>query len=155
MSFLNAVHLNPEDKKKFHFGIWRKSLADTATPLAGLRCLVLDDELLIALDIQQILEAAGAAVLCAGNAPEALTSLQAGERFDLAVLDVMLNGTIGNSLAVATALLERRIPFVFLTGMRTEDIQHTGRFPSAPVVEKPYQASLLLEAIAQALAANP
>ena len=47
-------------------------------PLAGKRCLVLDDEFLIALDIQQVLEQAGAGeVVCAGNVAEALTAMRA------------------------------------------------------------------------------
>ena len=78
---------------------------DPKTPLAGLRCLVLDDELLIALDIQQILEAAGAAqVLCAGNAADAMAALRGGQVFDLAVLDVILGGAGANSNAVASML---------------------------------------------------
>jgi CheY-like chemotaxis protein len=128
-------------------------LAQSETPLAGLRCLVLDDEMLIALDIQQILEAAGAAfVACVGNAAEALMALNVKPGFDLAVLDVMLSGAIGNSHAVADALLAQRIPFVFLTGLRAEDLRRTARFPAASVVEKPYQAPVLLEAITRALA---
>ena len=41
-------------------------------------------------------------------------------------------------------------PFVFLTGMRGEDV-HTNRFPLAPVVEKPYQPLLQMGAILRAL----
>ena len=129
-------------------------MCDKEGLLSGLRCLVLDDELLIALDIQQILEMAGVVVMSVGNAAEALAALQAKSRFDFAILDVMLNGTVGNSLAVASALLEQRIPFVFLTGMRPQDMQHIVRFPNAPVVEKPYQTAVLLEAVARALADN-
>lgn len=122
------------------------------TPLAGLRGLVLDDELLIALDIQQILEAAGAAsVVCAGNAADALAALRDTPNFDFAVIDVILNGATGTSIAVVAALIEQGTPFVFLTGMRAEDVRHTARFPAAPVVEKPYEAARLLEALRRAL----
>ncbi len=126
-------------------------MSDKEGSLAGLRCLVLDDELLIALDIQQILETAGATVLSVGNAAEALAALQAKSHFDFAVIDVLLNGAIANSVAVAAALFEQRIPFVFLTGMRAQDMEHRARFPNAPVVEKPYQTALLLEAVARAI----
>ena len=45
-------------------------MADSETSIAGKRCLVLDDEFLIALDIQQILETAGAPpLLIARNPP--------------------------------------------------------------------------------------
>ena len=44
--------------------------------LSGKRCLVLDDEFLIALDIQQMLERAGATeVICVASAAEALRLL--------------------------------------------------------------------------------
>ncbi len=129
-------------------------MAESSALLAGLRCLVLDDEFLIALDIQQILESAGAAaVVCAGNAADALAALRDAPHFDFAVLDVMLNGA-SDSLALAAMLSQQRTPFIFLTGMRTKDVQHVARFPNAPLVEKPYQAGLLLEAIARVLAAR-
>jgi len=128
------------------------ALISSETPLAGVRCLVLDDEMLIALDLQDILEAAGAAVLCAGSAAMALDTLERDPRFDIAVIDVMLTGNVRNSLSVAVALMQRQIPFVFLTGMRAQDMEHTDRFPHVPVVEKPFQTALLLEAIARALA---
>jgi len=126
-------------------------LADTETPLAGMRCLVLDDELLIALDIQQTLETAGATVVCAGNASAALKEIDSSAHFDFAVIDVMLKGTTANSFAIAAALVERQIPFVFLTGLRTQDMEHAVHFPHAPVVEKPYQTAQLLAAIARVL----
>ncbi len=108
--------------------------------LIGKRCLVLDDEFLIALDIQHILEAAGAIVTCVSEAADALAAIRSGPRFDLAVLDVVLSGATRPSLTVAAALAMQRTPFVFLTGMRGEDM-HTREFPNAPVVEKPYQPS--------------
>lgn len=118
--------------------------------LAGKRCLVLDDEFLIALDIQQILEAAGAAsVICAGNSADALAALRNSPKFDVAVLDLMLSGATRTSLAVAAALAEQGTPFVFLTGMGGNDA-HLKQFPNAPVVDKPYQADLLMDAVLRA-----
>jgi two-component system, response regulator PdtaR len=122
--------------------------------LAGRRCLVLDDEFLIALDIQQILERAGALhVACAASVAEAIALLGRDEKFDLAVLDVKLSGPDRNSLNVAGLLAERKIPFVFLTGMRVDDV-HAKQFPQAPVIEKPYDAASLLAAVRRALAAG-
>lgn len=120
--------------------------------IAGKRCLVLDDEFLIALDIQQILEAAGAAsVKCFGTSAECLAALNVGEKFDLAVLDFKLSDSARNSLSVATLLTRQGTPFVFVTGMTQKDVR-SAEFPDAPVVEKPYEASLLLDAIMRALA---
>jgi CheY-like chemotaxis protein len=153
MSFLNADSFNSGHKKKFHAARQAESrVADQDDFLIGKHCLVLDDEFIIALDIQQILEAAGAAgVVSVSTVAEAMAAL--GERqFDLAVLDVkMSDDAAGNSMALAALLSEQRIAFVFLTGMRSDDV-HARAFPGAPVVEKPYLAPVLLQALRRALA---
>ncbi len=124
-------------------------MINTEPSIAGKRFLVLDDEFLIALDIQQVLESAGAAsVACTGNAADALKAVIAAQPFDLAVLDFRLTGST-SSLDVADALVEAKIPFIFLTGMM-EDRQ-LKKYPDAPVVEKPYDAKLLIGAIVRAL----
>lgn len=117
--------------------------------IAGKSFLVLDDEFLIAMDIQQVLESAGAAkVACAGNASDALKVI-APKAFDLAVLDYRLTG-MTSSLDVAEALVKAGIPFVFLTGMRG-DKQMKQQYPDVPIVEKPYESASLIDAITRAL----
>jgi CheY-like chemotaxis protein len=119
--------------------------------LSGKRCLVLDDEFLIALDIQQILERAGALhVTSVASAGEAIELLDREPKFDVAVLDVKLSGPERTSLDVATLLQTQGTPFVFLTGMRADDV-HARLFPNAPIVEKPYDATALLKAVHHAL----
>jgi CheY-like chemotaxis protein len=119
--------------------------------LNGKRCFVLDDEFLIALDIQQILERAGAShVASVASATEAIQVLSREPKFDLAVLDVKLGGVERNSLDVAALLHTQGVPFVFLTGMRADDV-HAKTFPNAPVIEKPYDATALLRAVQRAL----
>ncbi len=126
-------------------------MAPQEPAIAGKSALVLDDEFLIALDIQQLLETAGAAnVTCTGNAADALKAIQEPQKFDFAVLDYRLDG-VTSSLDVADALVAARIPFVFLTGMRG-DKQMRDKYPDVPLVEKPYEAKLLMEAIVRALA---
>ena len=119
--------------------------------LTGKRCFVLDDEFLIALDIQQILERAGAAhVASVASAAEAIALLGREPKFDVAVLDVKLGDPERNSLDVAALLQTQGTPFVFLTGMRVDDV-HAKIFPNAPVIEKPYDAAGLLRAVQHAL----
>ena len=88
-----------------------ENMGDAVTqPLTGKLCLVVDDEFLIALDIQQTLENAGAAeVVCAGNAAEAMAFARA-RRFDVAVLDVRLGQTGASSLPVAEVLAAAGTP---------------------------------------------
>jgi len=119
--------------------------------LTGRRCLVLDDEFLIALDIQQILELAGAKhVASFATASEAIALLRHEPKFDLAILDLKLSGPEESSLGVASELAKMGTPFVFLTGMRVDNV-HARKFPQAPVVEKPYDALVLLDAVQRAL----
>jgi two-component system, response regulator PdtaR len=125
-------------------------MADAPAFLAGKRCLVIDDEFLIALDIQQTLEAAGASVTCIGEADAALAALRGGAQFDVAVLDVKLSDFTRDSGDVATMLIEQGTPFVFLTGMRADN-ELTRAFPQAPLVEKPYRVEALMEALRRAL----
>ena len=119
--------------------------------LTGKRCFVLDDEFLIALDIQQILERVGAAhVASVASAAEAIALLGREPKFDFAVLDVKLGDQERNSLDVAALLQTQGTPFVFLTGVRVDDV-HAKIFPNAPVIEKPYDAAGLLRAVQHAL----
>lgn len=154
MSFLNATFLNSYDKQKVPSRYPTRNreifLADDVAFLAGKRCLVLDDEYLVALDIQQILEAAGAMdVTIARSATEAMGILAADSSFDFAVFDIRLGGD--NSMTIAALLSERGTPFIFLTGGQADEIR-AEPFAAAPVVEKPYQVPLLIEAVRRALA---
>jgi CheY-like chemotaxis protein len=154
MSFLNAARSNSGHKRKFHCWNWSAFVPTIEPAIAGKHCLVLDDEFLIALDIQQILEAAGAAsVKCFSTSADCLAALEAGGKFDLAVLDFKLGDGARNSLSVAALLSGQGTPFVFVTGMTQKDVR-SAEFPDAPVVEKPYEPPLLLDAVKRALASR-
>lgn len=128
------------------------AVSNAHKPLSGKFGLVLDDEFLIALDIQEIMEAAGAQVTCVSSAEQGLATLRHGGPFDFAILDLRLDDGDATSASVAAALAERKIAFVFLTGAHGDDARLKS-FPNATVVEKPYQTPILLQAIARALGA--
>jgi DNA-binding response OmpR family regulator len=117
--------------------------------LSGKRCLVIEDELLIALDIQQELEAAGAEVVCAATLEDAAAALR-GRRFDLGLLDLRLGGSGETSLPIARALEDAGTPFVFLTGA-TGDAAEIAVF-GRPILEKPFLSHALMGAVQKALA---
>jgi len=83
------------------------------------------------------------AVSVAATVDEALALLEA-ERFDLAMLDVNLDGQ--PSYPVADALALRSIPFVFSTGYGELGIE--ARFGDRPVLRKPYSDQQLGAALA-------
>ena len=97
--------------------------------------LVLEDNLIIALDAEDMLRSLGASeVLVAANVREALDLIDARPP-QFALLDVNLGSE--TSEPVAEVLRDRGIPFAFATGYG-DSIELVKRFPGIPVVKKPY-----------------
>jgi CheY-like chemotaxis protein len=118
-------------------------------PLNGLNVLLLEDQLVIALDAETMLETCGVGgVDTAATAAEALRILVATEP-DIAVLDVNLGA--GNSFPVAEELERRKIPFIFATGYGDRTIIPNS-LRHVPVVRKPYDPDALAATMARALA---
>lgn len=104
--------------------------------------LILEDQLVIAVGLEQILANARIEdVVTAGSEAEAMRLL-AKRKPDLAVLDINL-GT-GTSIAVADELTRRKVPFLFATGYG-DTISIPGHLKHVPVVRKPYDAASILE----------
>jgi CheY-like chemotaxis protein len=115
----------------------------------GKRLLVVEDEFVIALDLQNLLEAAGHEVVAlAASVPDALALLAAGapgqqQSLDGAVLDVNLRGE--PATPVADALAARGVPFVFVSGYGAAG--RPAGHETAPVLAKPYSEGDLLELV--------
>lgn len=109
--------------------------------------LVVEDEVLIAMDIQAELEDAGWTVIGpAGTVAQAMKLLE-GHTPSVAVLDINLGGS--PSFPIADALEARSIPFVFLSGNAL-----TGegeRFSHRRLFSKPVQYSVLLNGLEDCL----
>jgi DNA-binding response OmpR family regulator len=86
----------------------------------GLRVLVVEDEGLIALEIETLLKEMGCVVF--GPAPTVARALAliAQEEADFALLDVNLGGT--RSTPVAEALRERGMPYALITGYDADQL---------------------------------
>ena len=115
--------------------------------LQGRRILVVEDEYLIAEDVRDELEGAGAIVV--GPAPtvgRALRLIADEPALDAAVLDVNLGSE--KSFPIAEALKARAIPFLFATGYNSGDVPDEWR--RARIEMKP----LRIVAVAQLLAAR-
>lgn len=119
--------------------------------LGGLKILLVEDQLVIAMDAEMLLAGKGASVIETAASPaEALRKL-AHFTPDAAVLDVNL-GT-ETSLTVAEELSRRNIPFIFATGYG-DNIMVPRSF-SAPTIRKPYDAETLAHALNTALRRTP
>lgn len=119
-------------------------------PLANLRVLVMEDELLIAMDVEQLCREHGASeVVLIHTLEGADEGLVARIAVDAGILDVELAGR--STLGVARGLAARGIPFVFATG-HDDAGRLQGEFPGVAVVGKPYAGDALMAALAAALA---
>jgi CheY-like chemotaxis protein len=113
--------------------------------LTGLRILLLEDEYLIAMDVELLCRDHGAAeVVVKRNVEELGEPL--GE-FDVAIIDLMLEGQ--STLPFAEGLRRSNKPFVFASGYAGND-DVLGAFPEIRVVGKPFAGNDLIEAIAAA-----
>jgi CheY-like chemotaxis protein len=114
---------------------------DTAFTMSGHSILVVEDQVFIALDMEDMLLALGARECwMASNAADAIDLLRA-RRPDAAVLDFKL--AVGTSEMVADRLIELRVPFVFFTGYG-ENLAVPDRFGEVPIVGKPVGKGALL-----------
>ena len=117
--------------------------AKPAAKLAGLCFLVVEDESLIALDLIDRLELAGADVAPpVSTETDALQAVRDGE-FDCALLDANLHGRSVQN--IAAALTQRGIPFVFITGYGRAGLPPS--FQHAPTLSKPVSDQELFDAI--------
>ena len=115
--------------------------------LAGLRVLVVEDEMLVSLLIEETL--AGEACVIVGpfdRVGSALVSAQT-EALDAAVLDVNVAGE--KVYPLAEALAARRIPFLFVSGYGRNAIPHDR--PAWRVCEKPFKEEELLAMLEQVI----
>lgn len=114
----------------------------------GVRILIVEDAVLLAIELEAGLIEAGAKVIgVAADLDEAqrLSKLD----FDVAVLDANLNGR--SVMPVARALAERGTPFIFATGYGDAGAAPEGF--AAPVVRKPYNVHQIAAALVEALEA--
>jgi len=110
---------------------------------AGKRVLVVEDELMIRMLLQDMLADLGHTLAGeAGGIEEALALAKEGA-FDIAILDVNLNGQPISP--VVEVLIDRGLPFVFATGYGQRGVPEPYR--NTPTLQKPFQADALAQAI--------
>jgi DNA-binding response OmpR family regulator len=102
------------------------------------RVLIVEDEALIALDLEDALTTAGFEVVgIAKSVTEALAAAQRGD-FKVAILDAFLSGA--SSAPIAAVLLTSAVPFVVVSGYEADDLVWA---KGARFVAKPYNYSEL------------
>jgi len=113
------------------------------------RCvMVVEDEMFVAMLVEDILSNAGYRVIKAARVDKALEMAAGDAPIDAALLDINLNGV--EVFPVALKLREMGVPFVFASGYGREGLP--ADFSDAPVLQKPYLPDALKAAVAALLA---
>jgi CheY-like chemotaxis protein len=115
--------------------------------LGGVRVLVVEDESLIAMLIEDTLYDLDCTVVAvASNLQDALEKASSMD-FDVAILDVNLNGS--PAFPIAERLVRRQIPFIFSTGYGLSGVPEA--FGTVPVLAKPFRGGDVGRALAAAI----
>ncbi|MBY3584450.1 GAF domain-containing protein [Rhizobium bangladeshense] len=114
-------------------------------PLSGLKILLVENNLIIAMDGEDILRRLGAEVTTVPSVAEAMEIL-ADQSFDFALLDVNLGDE--TSFGIADRLAADGVPFVFATGYG-EGIAQANSHSDAPVLQKPYTTEGITDFLAR------
>ena len=121
---------------------------DGSGPFRGRKVLVVEDEMMIAMLIEDMLDELGCTVVGPAHALEPALELASGStEIDAAVLDINLAGQ--PAFAIADALRARGVPMIFSTGYGASGLREIAR--GSPVLQKPFRATDLAAALGKAL----
>ena len=118
-------------------------IAATPELLKGRHVLLVEDNMIIAMDGEDALRDLGADVTTAASVARAREAVEQ-QPIDLAVLDFNLGAE--TSMPVADLLVERGIPFLFATGYG-DGLELPDRFAGVTLVKKPYSGATLAQAM--------
>jgi DNA-binding NtrC family response regulator len=118
--------------------------------LEGLRLLVVEDDAILLMDLEQILQSAGAEIVLCRSVADALAAL-ARNGIAAAVLDFRIGQE--SIVPVARQLTQRGTPFIFYTGQLPGDLA-LAEWRRFEVVIKPAPARKIVAAVVEALNTN-
>lgn len=123
-------------------------MGDPGQHFSGRRLLIVEDEWLLALELQRIIEHLGATVVGPVGTVEAALQLLSDTLPDAALLDVNLREH--RATLVAEACRDRGVPFVLVTGYGRLQLEEPV-LQSALRVQKPFDERAIHDAIATLL----
>lgn len=112
--------------------------------LVGARILIVEDELLVAMDLEDRLKREGCGVLGPVSRESKALAVLEHDRPDAVVLDLNLDGKLPVDLA--NILAERHIPFVVVTGYGNRHLD-VAALQEAPRLHKPIKTEELVHAL--------
>jgi two-component sensor histidine kinase/CheY-like chemotaxis protein len=121
-------------------------------PLEGMSVLLLEDNLILALETEDLLHHFGAKVVFLASSIDAASQILKSQRLDFALLDLYIGAH--TSLEFALSVRASQIPFIFATGYG-ENADLSLFHPPPAIVTKPYGRLVANSVIAQVLRARP
>jgi CheY-like chemotaxis protein len=119
----------------------------TTSPLPGGSVFLVEDEVMIRMMVADMLEELGYSLAAeAGEINEAIR-LAGSTEFDIAILDVNVNGKVISP--VAEVIQSRNRPFVFATGYGAQGLPE--EFRNRPTLQKPFQMETLAQVLSSTL----
>lgn len=115
----------------------------------GVRVLVVEDSALILMEVEAAIEDAGGTVVGPATRLGQAADLAESEEFDVALLDVNLDGEL--IYPVAETLVRRDKPFVLATGYDPGN-SIAPEYRDRPVLRKPYTGDGLVQLLREILA---
>lgn len=116
-------------------------------PVIRRSVLLVEDEVMIRMMVADMLEELGYTIAGeAGEIDDAVKLVQVAD-FDIAILDVNVNGKVITPVAEAVQL--RGLPFVFATGYGAQGLPE--KFRDRPTIQKPFQVETLARTIESVL----
>ncbi|BBO74269.1 response regulator [Desulfosarcina widdelii] len=112
-----------------------------------MKVLLVDDEQKFALMLSKRLELRGIPTQVFFSGEKALAEVEAGNRFDVAVLDVKMPGIGGVELKRRLSTVDPEMKFVFLTGHGSGTDYETGCLTAGECLPKPLKIEQLIETL--------
>jgi CheY-like chemotaxis protein len=148
------IDLDPAGLVCTSAGRWKQLMTPSLQPSEqqppSCRVLVVEDEFLIRMLLEDMLSDLGHAVAAAAGSVGEATELAKTSDFDLAILDVNLDGR--DVYPVADILVSRGVPFIFVTGYGGRGLPEAYR--ERPTLQKPFQLEDLRKTLARVIATN-
>lgn len=117
------------------------------SPLAGRHVLIVEDEMIVAMDLGDVIESLGGTSATAGRVAKGV-ALAAAQKFDVAILDLNLAGEV--VYPVADELARRGVPYIIASGYGADGI--LAAYRGATLLGKPYARHEVEAALLKVLA---